>query len=122
VDYEDYEQRVGYVRARLRLVATDAGGCAAGVMDDHRPNWGVGERLSGDAVLAGAPITVEAAARLEPGETGIVRLHPTHWDAWSEVRPGMRNAMHEGARIVGVAEVLKVVRHDRAQGAAGEPH
>jgi hypothetical protein len=112
VDYQDREQRIGYVRARLRLVAADAGGLTAGVMDDYRPNWGIGERLSGDALLAGASLTVEDGERLGPGETGIVRLHPMYWDAWSEVRPGMRIAMHEGARIVGVAEVLEVVQRD----------
>lgn len=72
MDYQDHEQRIGYVRARLRLVAADAGGLAAGVMDDYRPHWGIGERLSGDALLAGAPLTVEDGERLGPGETGIV--------------------------------------------------
>jgi hypothetical protein len=112
VHYEDYERRIGYVRARLRLVATDAGGRAAGVMDDYRPNWGIGEHLSGDALLAGAPITIEDAERLDAGETGFVRLHPISWERWADVRPGARITMHEGARIVGVAEVVEVVRRE----------
>jgi hypothetical protein len=110
VDYQDRERRFGYVRARLRLVAAEHGGPPAGVWDDYRPNWSVGERLSGDGLIAGAPITVEGAGAIAPGETGVVRLHPTTWDAWADIRVGQSITMMEGARIVGVAQVLTVVR------------
>ena len=109
VDYRDHERRFGYVRAKLRLVTPEAGGLTQGVWDDYRPNWGVGERLSGDALIAGAPITVEGTDSIAPGETGMVRLHPMYWDAWSDVLPGQSIPMLEGSRIVGVAQVLEVV-------------
>jgi hypothetical protein len=109
VDYDDHERRFGFVRARLRLVAPEAGGLTEGVWDDYRPNWGVGERLSGDALMAGAPITIEAADAIAPGGTGLVRLHPMSWDAWTDVRPGQTIPMLEGPRIVGVAEVIEIV-------------
>ena len=109
MDYAEHERRFGYVRAKLRLVTTEAGGLTQGVRDDYRPNWGVGERLSGDALMAGAPITIEDADVIRPGDTGLVRLHPMYWDAWEEVRPGQRITMFEGPRIIGVAEVVEIV-------------
>ena len=80
-----------------------------GVTDGHRPNWGIGQRLSGDGLLARARITIEDAERIAPGETGFVRIHPTSWDAWADVRPGEQIPMLEGPRIVGIAEVVEVV-------------
>jgi hypothetical protein len=110
VDFDEYEHQIGYVRARLRVVAVEAGGPADGVRNGYRPNWGVGERLSG-SVVADAPITVEDIDRIGPGETGLVRLHPIDWAAWAEVRPGQRIPMIEGARIVGIAELVEIVRY-----------
>jgi len=46
-----------------------------------------------------------------------VRIHPTSWDAWADVRPGERIPMLEGPRIVGIAEVVEVVR---GAGSAGQ--
>jgi hypothetical protein len=110
VNHDAHEERHAYVRARLRVVAVDDGGPPGGVSDDYRPNWGVGERLSGDALIAGAAITVEAGDRIAPGDTGFVRLHPTYWDAWADVRPGQSITMLEGPRIVGVAEIVEIVQ------------
>ena len=92
------------------MVAVEAGGPPAGVADGARPNWGIGQRLSGDGLLGRAPVTVEGAGTIGPGETGVVRIHPTDWDAWGEVRPGETIPMLEGPRIVGVAEIVEVVR------------
>lgn len=105
-----HEPPPGYVRARLRMVAVEAGGPPAGVADGARPNWAIGQRLSGDGLLGRAPVTVEDAGTIGPGETGLVRIHPTDWDAWGEVRPGETIPMLEGPRIVGVAEIVEVVR------------
>jgi hypothetical protein len=107
--YDDSEDPVGHIRARLRMVAADDGGPPAGVADGHRPNWGVGQRLSGDGLLARATITIEDAERIAPGDTGFVRIHPVSWDAWADVRPGETIPMLEGPRIVGIAEVIEVV-------------
>lgn len=106
------ESSPGYVRARLRVVALAHGGPEGGVADGARPNWGVGQRLSGDGLLGRAPVTVEGTGRIGPGETGVVRIHPSDWDAWNDVRPGEAIPMLEGPRIVGVAEVVEVVRGD----------
>ena len=103
------EPSPGYIRARLRVVAVEAGGPPAGVADGTRPNWGIGQRLSGDGLLGRAPVTVESAGRIAPGETGDVRVHPSDWDAWADVRPGQSIPMLEGSRIVGIAEIVEVV-------------
>jgi hypothetical protein len=99
----------GYVRAHLRVVAVEAGGPASGVASGSRPNWGIGQRLSGDGLLGRAPVSVEDADRIEPGTTGVVRVHPADWEAWADVRPGDTIPMLEGPRIVGVAVVIEVV-------------
>jgi len=109
---DDYQAPIDHIRARLRVVEADDGGPPAGVPDGHRPNWGIGQRLSGDGLLARAPITIEGAERIGPGETGFVRIHPIAWDAWADVRPGDTIPMLEGPRIVGVAEVVEVVRQE----------
>lgn len=99
-----------YVRARLRVVTVEAGGPESGVASGTRPNWGIGQRLSGDGLLGRAPIVVEDADWIAPGATGVVRVHPAEWDAWADVRPGDRIPMLQGPRIVGVAEVIEIVR------------
>jgi translation elongation factor EF-Tu-like GTPase len=109
VDYDERERTHGYLRARLRLLTTAEGGRRSGVMRDYRPDWGLACDTPGEVSMAGAPITVEGAERVEPGETAVVRLHPIFWDAWADVRPGTAITMLEGPRVVGTAVVLDVV-------------
>jgi hypothetical protein len=105
------EQRPpAYVRARLRVVAVEAGGPESGVASGSHPNWGIGQRLSGDGLLGRAPVTVEGAGRIDPGDTGFVRIHPSDWEAWGAVRAGETIPMLEGPRIVGIAQVVEIVR------------
>jgi SAM-dependent methyltransferase len=117
----EIEPEAGYVRAQLRVVAVDAGGPPTGVASGSRPNWGVGQRLSGDGLLGRAVVTVEAGDRIAPGETGVVRVHPSGWEAWSDVRPGERIPMLEGPRIVAVAEVIEVVPGGSSLGRLDDP-
>ena len=100
----------GYVRARLRVVAVADGGPPGGVETGSRPSWGIGQRLSGDGLLGRAAVTVEDSGRIAPGGSGVVRLRPDDWTAWAEVRPRDTFPMLEGPRIVGVAEVIDIVR------------
>lgn len=94
------------------MVSAEAGCPPAGLGTGARPNWGIGQRLSGDGLLGRAPITVEDGERIGPGDTGLVRIHPSDWDAWGDVRPGETIPILEGPRIVGVAEVMEVVGGD----------
>jgi hypothetical protein len=106
---DPHDPSAAYVRARLRVVAVEAGGPQAGVASGSRPNWGIGQRLSGDGLLGRAPVSIEGGSRIDPGATGVVRVHPSDWDAWADVRPGDTIPMLEGPRIVGVAEVIEIV-------------
>jgi hypothetical protein len=54
-------------------------------------------------------VTLESGP-IGPGETGVVRILPSDWEAWSDVQPGETIPMIEGPRIVGVAEVVEIVR------------
>lgn len=104
-----YEAAHGWVEASLTLTDTHRGGRARPVFTDYRPDWDIGNRTeTGQLTINGAPITLEDADKLAPGETGIVRLHPFHRPAWTNVEPDMIIAMHEGARVVGTAVVLTV--------------
>jgi len=109
VSDSEEEPSPGCVRARLRVVAVEHGGPPEGVADGARPSWGIGQRLSGDGLLGRAPVAVEGG-RIGPGRTGVVRIHPADWEAWGDVRPGDTIPMLEGPRIVGIAEVVEVVR------------
>jgi hypothetical protein len=91
------------------VVAVERGGPPSGVASGSRPNWGIGQRLSGDGLLGRAPVSIEDGDRIEPGATGVVRVHPAEWDAWADVRPGDTIPMLRGPRIVGVAEVIEIV-------------
>jgi hypothetical protein len=99
------EAERGFVEARLTLNA----GRKTGIFTDYRPDWNLGHgSAAGTLELTGARVTLEDCQTLNPGETGVVRLHPIRPEAWGHTRPGDRIDMHEGARIVGTATVLRV--------------
>jgi hypothetical protein len=115
-----YEAEHGFIEARLTLLPPEDGGRARSVFTDYRPDWNIGNRTdSGEMEINGAPITLEDAPSIRPGGTGLVRLHPLLREAWMKLEPGTEIAMHEGARVVGKAIVLRVMlrRNDRPAGA-----
>jgi hypothetical protein len=99
------ETERGYVEARLALVATASGGRARPIFTDYRASWNLGR----GAELDDAPITIEDRQALQPGEIGVVRLHPLWPEAWGHLHRGAAIAMHEGARVVGHATVRRIV-------------
>ena len=111
-----YEAKYGFVEARLTLTPKEAGGRSSPILNCFRPDWNIGSRTdSGEMVLNGARLTLEEADSLPPGATGLVRLHPFYPEAWSKLMPGTEIAMHEGARPIGKAIVLRVLlKKDRA--------
>lgn len=107
--FRRYQAEHGFVEARLTLTATEDGGRIHPIYSDYRPDWNIGNRTeAGELEINGAPITLEGKGSLAPGETGVVRLHPLWRDAWMKLEPGACIAMHEGARVVGTAFVLRV--------------
>jgi hypothetical protein len=104
-----YEAKHGFVEAELTLTPTEAGGKKQSISTDYRPDWNIGNVTeNGELEINGAPVTLENSQPMSPGDTGLVRLHPLSQVAWTRVRPGMKIFMHEGARVVGEATVLRV--------------
>lgn len=66
---------MGYIRARLRLLATEQGGREAPIFSGYRSCWGFPPELHGD--MHDAPLLIEGQEVLAPGEVAIVRFHPT---------------------------------------------
>jgi len=99
------EAERGFVEARLTLNA----GRKTGICTDYRPDWNLGHgSAAGRLELTGARVALEDCQTLNPGETGIVRLHPIRPEAWAHTQPGDRIDAHEGARVTGTATVLRV--------------
>jgi hypothetical protein len=104
-----YEAEHGFVEAQLTLTPTEAGGRSHPVLTGYRPDWDIGNRTdSSELEINGAPVTLEDARSIPPGGSGRVRLHPLWRDAWTRLKVGTEIAMHEGARVVGRAVVLRV--------------
>lgn len=103
------ERENGYLRARLRLLTHDEGGRQSPIASGHRAHWAFAPEIHGER--HDAPLTLETGPRewLDPGEEAMVRLHPLFPDLWPPIVPGIRLTMLEGARIVGVAEVVEAV-------------
>lgn len=101
------EPERGYVRARLRLLATGQGGRRTPIHSGYRSHWAFPPDLASEH--HDAPLTLETVTALAPGEEAMVRLHPLVSDLWPPVVPGLRLSMHEGPRIVGLADVVDVV-------------
>jgi len=101
------EHECGYIRARLRLLTTAQGGRHTPIYSGYRSHWAFppGFRQEGHD----APLTLELTITLAPGEEAMVRLHPIAPDLWPQVAPGLRLSMFEGARLVGLADVVEVV-------------
>ncbi|WP_143268965.1 hypothetical protein [Amycolatopsis vastitatis] len=105
------EAKRGYIRARLLLVTASQGGRRTPIHSGYRSHWVFPPDVHPES--HDAPLTLETVKTLAPGEEATVRLHPLMPDLWPPVGPGLRLSMREGARIVGLAEVVEVVPPSR---------
>ena len=103
------ERLGGYIRARLRLVAAEDGGRQTPIASGYRSRWAFPPEVHTEN--HDAPLTIESGPDqwLDPGEETLVRIHPLAPELWPPIAPGLRLEMVEGARLVGVAEVVEVV-------------
>jgi hypothetical protein len=109
--FDEIERRVGYVRARLRLLPTEQGGRRTAILSGYRPQWDLGYRTDeGEIAYCDAQVRLEDVASLAPGDEGTVRLHPFFPEYWRDVEPGVVLALYEGNRRLGEARVLEVAR------------
>jgi translation elongation factor EF-Tu-like GTPase len=105
--YSHIAARNGFLRATLTLRRTDEGGRKSGIYGDYRPNWSVGSPDPGQQ--SGAPVVIDSAERVEPGESAQVRLFPIWAEFWADVNVGTELFAFEGVRLVGRAVVTDVV-------------
>jgi hypothetical protein len=98
-----------FVRARLRLLTSQEGGRATPIASGYRSHWTFPPEVHDEG--HDAPLTLEQGPGvwLQPGEDATVRLHPLAPDLWPPLSPGLQLTMQEGARVVGVAEIIEVV-------------
>lgn len=107
--WTEAERENGYIRASLRLLSHDEGGRQSPIASGYRSHWAFPPEIHGER--HDGPLTLEAGPSewLDPGEEANVRLHPLFPDLWPPLVPGVRLTMLEGARVVGVAEVIEAV-------------
>ena len=103
------ERENGYIRARLRQLTHEEGGRKNPIAAGYRSHRVLPPEVHHER--HDAPLTLESGPGewLDPGEEAMVRLHALSWDLWPAVVPGIRLTMLEGARVVGVAEVVEAV-------------
>jgi hypothetical protein len=110
VHWKRSEREQGFVRIRVRLLTTAEGGRQGPISDGYRSSWNIGNRTdSGEWSFNDAPMLLDDRESLAPGESATARIHPLAPEFWIHVSAGLGIAMHEGARVVGRAEVLAVV-------------
>jgi translation elongation factor EF-Tu-like GTPase len=99
----------GYIRARLHLLTHEEGGRLSPIASGYRSCWAFPPDVHDE--WHDGPLTIESGPGvwLDPGQETTVRLHPLVPDLWPSISPGLRLTMHEGSRVVGVAEVIEVV-------------
>lgn len=107
--WSEVEAEHWFVRAHLRLLSSAEGGRQTPIASGYRSHWTFPPEVDEDG--HDAPVTLETGPDvwLQPGEEADVRLHPLAPDLWPPLTPGLELTMREGARVVGVAEIIEVV-------------
>lgn len=105
-----YESEHGFVEARLTLLLASGGGRSNPISTGYQPDWDLSSGTNLSILdLSGAPISLEDCQSIAPGGSGTVRLHPIRQEAWRHLRARAEINMHEGARVIGKAIVLRVM-------------
>ncbi|MBA3415636.1 MAG: hypothetical protein H0U10_10470 [Chloroflexia bacterium] len=101
-------EELGYLEARLELLATARGGRLSPIRSGYMPNWWLPGTV--EPILASAALELVDHEELSPGASGVVRIYPFVPEIWSEIGAGMDLKMTEGPRwTVGHATVVRVV-------------
>ena len=66
-------------------------------------------------MLNDAPLRLENAEVVAPGESGTARIHPIAPQYWDGLQPGTTIHAHEGPRRIAVAVVLERVSPSEPQ-------
>jgi hypothetical protein len=109
-----YGERVGYLRAKLRLTRTEDGGRKGPVYSGYRSTWAWGGLTEdGLEIHHDASLTLESGVRLGLGEERTVRLYPIAPEFWAGLALGQRIEMREGHRVVGRGRAHRARRSER---------
>ncbi|WP_147444870.1 hypothetical protein [Corallococcus sp. CA053C] len=99
------------IRAVVRLLTPDEGGTQGPLGKEFRPTWNIGSRASdGQMALDGGFVTLEGTGPLVPGQEEEAVIEPLLSESWRHLAQGMEIPMHAGARVIGSARVLEVIR------------
>ncbi len=98
------------IRAELRLLSSDDGGRHFPITYGHHTEcaFGTGEG-EGERVLDHVVLYVEGGDGVDPGQIGMVRMHPVSAERWAGVNVGTLIEVREGSRIVGEATVTELL-------------
>jgi len=98
------------IRIRLYVTPSDQGGRTAPVFDGYHGAFWWGELdHSGLRCTYIARLDLEGTACAAPGEVAYAALQPGSPEYWRQVAVGSRLDMCEGARTVGIADVLEIL-------------
>ncbi|MBN9680907.1 MULTISPECIES: hypothetical protein [unclassified Corallococcus] len=99
------------IRALVRLLTPEEGGTQGPVGKEFRPNWNIGSRTDdGQMALDGGFVRLDDAGPLVPGQEKEAIIEPLLSEPWLHLTQGMEIAMHAGARVIGSARILEIVR------------
>ncbi|MGE6757080.1 hypothetical protein ACQKGO_03620 [Corallococcus interemptor] len=99
------------IRAVVKLLTPEEGGSQGPVGKEFRPNWNIGSRTDdGQMALDGGFVTLDDAGPLVPGQEKEAVIEPLLPEPWQHVAQGMEIPMHAGARVIGSARILEIVR------------
>ena len=112
--FDALERERGYVRAWLRLTATEVGGRRTPIASGYRPQWDLGYRTDdGEISYFDAQVRLVGVRSLAPGGEAEVRLHPLSAEYWDVVRVGSVPPLYEVSRRLGEARVVEIVAPER---------
>ena len=106
--YARIAEESGYLRATFYLLSTEDGGRQTPITREYRPNWSIGSEPDGTH-MSGAPLVIDSAEGVAPGDCAEVLLFPMWPEFWEGVTPGTQLFAFEGLRVVGRAVVTAVV-------------
>lgn len=97
------------IKAKLRLKATEEGGRHSWVTTGYRPNFVFEYNKKGNFITSYIGEITFDKERLQPGDEGIVTVNFLPGQSVENyLSVGQKLWIHEGARLVGEADILEV--------------
>lgn len=97
-------------RVRVRVLPAREGGRTKPIHSGYRCNFWIGHVDDGRRTYNDGAVFWEGSDEVVPGEVGLGRVQPTFPKQWLHLQPGSEIELCEGPNVVGVAEVVEVLR------------